>query len=127
MSLLYTAFKKLLLDGDIDLLTDTIKAVLIDEADYTVSAAHDFLDDIAGAARIATATLSSKTTTGGVFDSADPVWTGVSGDTFEACALYKDTGVESTSPLIGYFNGLNLTPNGGQITGTVDASGWFAL
>jgi hypothetical protein len=45
--------------------------------------------------------------------------------------IYKDTGTASTSPLIGYFDvvasGLPVTPNGGNITVTFNASGIFAL
>src|SRR5574338_421363 len=88
----YTATRKLILDADLDLLVDTIKVVLIDSADYTVSAAHDFLNDVAA----------------------------VTGDVSEAILVYKDTGVEATSPLIAYIDtvssGLPVTPNGGDIT-----------
>jgi hypothetical protein len=130
-SALYTPFKKLLLDGDIDLLTDNIKVVLVDAADYTFSAAHDFLDDVAAGARVATSgNLASKTTTSGSFDSDNVTFTAVTGDVSEAVILYKDTGVASTSPLIAYIDtatGLPVTPNGGDITVTVHASGWFSL
>lgn len=118
-SVLYPSFKKLLLDGDIDLAADTIKAVLIDAADYTYSSAHDFLDDVPSGARVGTPqTLGSKTTTGGVFDAADITFSAVTGDVSEAILLYKDTGVEGTSPLIAYIDtatGLPVTPNGGDI------------
>jgi hypothetical protein len=130
-SALYTPFKKLLLDGDIDLLTDNIKVVLVDAADYTFSAAHDFLDDVAAGARVATSgNLASKTTTSGSFDSDNVTFTAVTGDVSEAVFLYKDTGVAATSPLIAYIDtatGLPVTPNGGDITVTVPASGWFSL
>jgi hypothetical protein len=130
-SALYTPFKKLLLDGDIDLLTDNIKVVLVDAADYTFSAAHDFLDDVAAGARVATSgNLASKTTTSGSFDSDNVTFTAVTGDVSEAVILYKDTGVAATSPLIAYIDtatGLPVTPNGGDITVTVPASGWFSL
>jgi hypothetical protein len=130
-SALYTPFKKLLLDGDIDLLTDNIKVVLVDAADYTFSAAHDFLDDVAAGARVATSgNLASKTTTSGSFDSDNVTFTAVTGDVSEAVILYKDTGVAATSPLIAYIDtatGLPVTPNGGDITVTVHASGWFSL
>jgi hypothetical protein len=115
-SVLYPSFKKLLLDGDIDLLTDTIKCVLIDTADYTYSASHDNLDDVAAAARVGTAqTLANKTTTGGVFDADDIVFSAVTGDPTEAVIVYKEGGTEATSPLIAYIEG-SVTPNGGDIT-----------
>jgi hypothetical protein len=115
---------KAFLDGGIDLLTDTIKVVLIDAADYTFSDAHDFLDDVAAGARIATATLASKTTTDGVFDAADVTFTSVTGDQFEAVIIYRDSGVEGTSELICYIDtgtGFPLTPDGGNIDLTFDS------
>lgn len=107
-------------DGNIDWVNDTIKAILIDTADYAVNInTHDFLNDVAGAARVATATLTSKTTVDGVCDAANTTFSSVSGDSCEAIIIYKDTGVESTSPLIAYIdNATNLpvNPNGGDIT-----------
>jgi hypothetical protein len=111
--------KKLFLDGDIDLLTDTIKVTLVDLADYTYSSAHDFIADVPLAARVATATLASKTTTGGVFDAADATFTSATGDQSEALVIWKDTGTESTSPFICYFDsatGLPVTPSGIDIS-----------
>lgn len=127
-SALYPSFKELLLGGDIDLANDDIRAILIDSADYTYSAAHDFLNDVAAGARIATSSaLASKTLTAGVFDAADKTFTGVTGDPGEAVILYKHTGVESTSSLIAYIDGLTYTPNGGDVTAQWHASGIFAL
>ncbi len=113
--------KEGLIDGSIDLDTNTIKAVLVDSADYTLAlATHDNLDDIAAGARVATSdALASKTVTGGVFDAADTVIADVTGDVFEYIILYKDTGVESTSRLICCFDtatGIPCTPTGGNIT-----------
>jgi hypothetical protein len=118
---LYTAAKKKFLDADIDLLVDDLKVVLVDNADYTVNlATHEFLADIPAGGRVATsANLAGKTTAGGVFDANDVTFTAVTGDPFESYVIYKDTGVEATSPLIAYYDtatGLPTTPNGGDIT-----------
>lgn len=118
---LYDLGREGFLAGDIDWDGNTIKAVLLDSADYTVNlATHDNLDDIPSAARVATSgALASKTVTAGVADAADLTLTAVTGDPSEAIALYKDTGTESTSRLIGYIDtatGLPVTPNGGDIT-----------
>jgi len=104
---------------DIDLINDTIKAILIDTADYTVNTStHTHLDDVASAARVATATLATKTVTAGTFDAADTTFSSVTGDSVEAIIIYKDSGVESTSPLIAYIDtttGLPITPGGADI------------
>ncbi len=116
-STLFAKAKKAFLDGEIDLLDNDIKVVLVDSADYTLDlAAHDFLDDIPAGARVATSgNLSGKSTTGGVFDAADITITGVSGDQFEYIILYKDSGAAATSNLIACIDtasGLPYTPNG---------------
>jgi hypothetical protein len=129
---LYPKFKEQALQGGVNLSSGNIKAVLVDLADYTYSAAHEFLSDVAAGGRVATSgNLASKTFTNGVFDSADPSFTAVTGDVSEALILYIDTGTPSTSRLIGFYDtgvsGLPVTPNGGDINITVNASGWFAL
>lgn len=131
-NLIYDKFKEECLTGANNLSTDNIKAVLVDSADYTVSASDEDLADIAAAARVATsANLSSKTVTGGVFDAADVTIAGVTGDSIEAVVLYVDTGTESTSRLIAYldtgFTGLPITPNSGDIIIQWNASGIFKL
>lgn len=113
-----------LMQAGINLVSDTIKVTLVDAADYTVDlAAHDFINDVAAGARVATATLASKSVTGGAFDAADVTFPTVTGDPSEALVIWKDTGVESTSPVIMYIDtatGLGVTPNGGDITVTWD-------
>lgn len=114
-----------LMKAEIDLIDDTIKVVLVDAADYTVNlSTHDFLDDVPAGARVATATLGTKSVTGGAFDAADVTFSAVTGDPSEALIIYKDTGSEGTSPLIMYIDtatGLGVTPNGGDITVTWDS------
>lgn len=128
---LYPTGKKAILDGDVDLLVDNIKAALIDTGTSSYNAAHDFWDDISAGVVGTPVNLASKTTTAGVFDSADVTWTSVSGATVEAVVLYKDTGTPGTSQLLAWYDtgitGLPLTPNGGDVTYTVHASGWFGL
>lgn len=128
-----TSAKKLLLDADIDLTADTIKAVLT-KSTYTYSSAHDYLDDVTAGNRAATVTLASKTTTGGTFDSADPVFSSVAaGSTVTGIWIYKDTGTESTSPLVAWYDttassaAISIVTSGGNITVSVSASGWFSI
>lgn len=120
-NVLYPKFKELMAGGDIDLASDDIRAILIDTADYTYSAAHDFLDDVPAGARVAVSSaFASKTITGGVLDAADLTFSSVTGDQCEALIIYKHTGTDSTSPLIAYIDtvssGLPVTPIGTDIT-----------
>jgi len=106
--------------GNIDWVDDTINAVLVDTADYTVDIASDmFLSGVDAAGRVATQAISGQTGTSGIADAGDTIFSSVTGDTCEAVVLYKDTGNEDTSPLIAYIDsGTNLpvTPNSGNIT-----------
>lgn len=113
-------------------LTGTVKAMLIDSADYTYSASHEFLTDVTGAGIVSTsAAILSKTYTSGLFDAGNTAFTAVTGDVCEALILFIDTGVGATSRLVAYFDtgvtGLPVTPNGGDINITFNASGIFQL
>lgn len=124
-----TAFAK----GEIDLLNDDIRVILVDTANYPVSQSTDeFLSDVPVASRVATSgALASKTVVDpGVFDAANVTFTSVSGDISEALVGYKHTGVEGTSALIWYddeASGLPITPNGQDILLTWDAGGIMNL
>ena len=129
---IYPNYKEALIDGsaNTDMSAGTVKAALVDTGTYTYSAADTFLSDLSGVVGTAP-TLGTKTFTDGTFDSANPTWSSVTGATAEAIVLYIDTGVAGTSRLILYLDtsqtGLPVTPNGGDITYTVDAGGWFTL
>ena len=128
-SALYPKFKEALLGGSINLSSDTIKCILVDAADYTYNASHQFYSSVPGAARVGTAqALASKSITNGVFDAADVTFTAVTGDPTEAVVIYKEGGTDASSPLIAYIEG-SVTPNGGDITVQWDngASKIFAL
>ena len=117
---LYAKGREAFLKGSISWNSHNIKVALIDAGDYTVNlATHDFLDDVAGAAIVATSSnLASKTTTDGVADAADVTFTAVTGDPCEALIIYRDSGSAATSELIAYIDnyaGLPITPNGQDI------------
>ena len=131
---IYPEWKEMLLDltSGSDFNSGNVKAVLVDGADYTYSSAHDFLDDVAAGARVATSgNLASKTIANGTADCADFSFTAVTGDPSEILIIYIDSGSAATSPLVAYYDtgvtGFPVTPNGGDITVTVNASGLFAL
>lgn len=136
-NLLFPKYKEALLGAGINLSTGTVKALLVDTGAYTYSATHQFLSDVPSAARIASsAALTTKTVTNGVFDADDATFTSVpagtgSASAAEALIIYVDTGTVGTSPLVGYLDtgvsGLPVTPNGGNISLTFNASGIFAL
>jgi len=135
---IYTAFLNGILGAHatrVDLDADTIKIALVDagSGDGAPDAAtDDFWDDQDGGLIGTAYTLAAKTVgtvAAGVFDNTTdpaPAFTAVSGATVEDLVLFKDTGTPSTSNLIAYWDtatGLPLTPNGGDVNLTFNASG----
>lgn len=130
---IYVEFTQSQLQGDtnISLNVDTAQdgpyCSLLDTGTYTFSQTHDFANDLSGVVgtdqRITVPTVAD-----GLFDGVDLTYTAVSGNSIEAFALYRhNSGASSTWRLISFHDtgvtGLPLTPNGGNITVTWNASG----
>lgn len=127
-NVVYPKFKEAVIQGAANSsLTGTLKAVLIDSADYTYSAAHEFYTSASAGAVGTPQTIASKTFVAGLLDGDDVTFTALTGDPSEALILFLDTGTPSTSRLVAYFDdgvgGLPVTPNGGDVTVTWSASG----
>ena len=125
---IYPKAKEAFLSADIDMTANTIKIALVDLGAYTYNAAHEFHSSLAGIPTNGTVTVgTNKTVTNGVFDADDITFTAVPvGNTLEALVLFKDTGDPATSPLLVFIDnvtsGLPVTPNGGNISVTFDAT-----
>ena len=138
----YGAFLGALLSGSINWGTgsggDTIKVMLVDNTYTPNQDTHDFKNDIIGEVvgtgyAAGGAVLGSKSssynsgTNTWTFDAGDTVWPG-STLTARYAILYKDTGVASTSPLIGYVDfGIDVPSTGGPFTITWDSSGIITI
>jgi hypothetical protein len=129
---IYPLYKQALLAGDtnISLSATNVRVALVDTGVYTYSAAHQFLTSLTGV--VGTAQLiTTKTVVNGLFDGDNVTYTGVTGNSVEALVIYVDTGTASTSRLVAFIDtgvtGLPVTPNGGDITITWNASGIFQL
>lgn len=134
---IYPLYKQNLLAGtasynlDNDTTTDGVYVALVDTGTYTYSAAHQYYSSLSGVVgtdqRITTPTVTS-----GTFDGSDVTFTSVTGNSVEALVIYrKNSGANTTWPLVAYIDtgitGLPVTPNGGNITITWNASGIFQL
>jgi hypothetical protein len=129
---IYPKYKEAIIQSSSDSsLTGTVKVALIDTDTYTYNAAHDFYNDVSGVVGTPQTIGATKSYTNGVFDGGDVTFTAVTGDSVEALIIYIDTGDSATSRLVAYIDtgvtGLPVTPNGGDITVTWNASGIFAL
>jgi hypothetical protein len=105
--------------GALDLLTDDIRAKLIDDGMYTANFATDIdLDDVPDMAEISTlvAGLTTPTTAAGVFDADDDTFTSVSGVNVESTLLYEHNAIPGSAHLLVLLdNGGPTLPNGNDI------------
>lgn len=125
----YPKFKEELLNGNIDLLSDSIKMVLIDTGVYTYSPNHQYYSNLSGI-KSAGVALTGRTVLNGVFDADAVLFAGVSSATIGAVVIYKDTGVPSTSALIAYIDNSADFPIStvyDNVTINIGATGIFQL
>ena len=110
--------------------TDGPFVALVDTGTYTYSAAHDFFNDLSGIVgtdqRITTPTVGSVAA--GVFDGDNVTFSSVTGASIEALVIYrKNAGANTTWRLVLFedtgVTGLPVTPNGGDISISWNASG----
>lgn len=129
---LYPKWKEALLQftSNNDLSAGTVKVALV-TAGYTYSSANQYYSSVSASVVGTPQTLGSKTFTNGVFDAADVTFTAVTGSQVVSLVIYIDTGNAATSPLVAFIDtgvtNLPVTPNGGDILITWNASGIFAL
>lgn len=115
--------------GLVDWNADTMRGALLDTGAVTPNTAtHDFWDDwVAGIVGTKTTLPSVTYPSAGTVTCGAITFVAVSGATAEALAIFKDTGVNSTSPLVALYDtfaaGMPVTPNGGDIVVTPHASG----
>lgn len=133
---IYPLYKGSLLAGDANTAltgsgTTGLFCALVDTGTYTYSAGHQFYSDLSGIVGT-DQEIATVTTTAGLIDGANVTYTAVSGATVEALVLYrKNAGANTTWRLVAYIDtsvtGLPVTPNGGDIGITWNASGIVQL
>jgi len=136
--MIYNGFKKKILDGEINLATDTIKVMLVTSTYVPNIDTHLFKSDVtnevvgtgytAGGATITNPVVSQDNTDNeGVYDADDISWP-ASTITARGAVIYKDTGVASTSPLIAYIDfGADKSTSNGILTIQFNAEGILNL
>jgi hypothetical protein len=136
---IYNSFKRDVMNGSIDLDTDTIKVMLVTSAYAPDADAHtkrsDVTNEVSGTGYTAGgATLANKAVTAdntdneGVFDADDVQWAS-STITARGAVLYKSRGgASSADELIAYIDfGSDKTSTGGNFDITWDAEGIINL
>jgi hypothetical protein len=125
---LYDNARELFATGQINWLTDTIRACLVTNSYSPSQANDDFMSSIASANILGSGTggqritLVNKTATGGACDADDITFTSIGGGanppSVEALVIYKFITDDTDSPLIAYLGGatgLPLLTNSGDI------------
>lgn len=133
---IYPKYKEALLNNSADsALTGSgatgLFVALIDTGTYTFSSAHQFFSSLSGIVGT-DQEITATTLVNGTVDGNDVTYTAVSGASVEALVLYrKNAGANTTWRLVAYIDtsvtGLPVTPNGGDIIITWNASGIFTL
>jgi hypothetical protein len=128
----YPKYKESLLNGDANTAltgsgTTGLYAALVDTGTYTYSSAHQFYSSLSGVVGT-DQEVTSPTLTNGLIDGGDVTYSSVSGNSVEAIVLYrKNAGANTTWRLVTYIDtgvtGLPVTPNGGNVSITWNASG----
>lgn len=127
---IYPLYKQALLDAstDVDINDGTVKVALSTAA---YNSAHQYYSSVSASTVGTPQTINNTTVTNGLFDGDDVTYTAVTGSTVTALIIYIDTGNTATSRLVAFFDtsvtNLPVTPNGGNITITWNASGIFQL
>lgn len=124
---IYNSFKANIMNGNIDLDTDTIKVALVTSAYTPNQDAHEDFADVTnevtgtgytadGEALASKAVTIDDTDNEGVFDAADVTWSS-STITARGAVIYKDTGSAATSLLICYLDfGSDQSSSAGDFT-----------
>ena len=148
MALVYNHFKAVEANGTLDLLTDTLKVMLVGST-YTANADHDYVNPSAyqmelggtgytgGYLGSGRKTLSSKTVTEddtndrGTFTAAPVTWTAINAGTAAAAIIIRERAAtgDTMSELIAYIDtgGFPVVTNGGDFTVQWSANGILQL
>lgn len=132
-------FKKHIMNGGIDLDTDTVKVMLLTNSHTQDQDAHEFIDDVSanevsgtgytagGQALAGKAVTQDNTDNEGVFDANDLTWS-TSTITARYAAIYKDTGTPATSPIVCILDfGSDKSSSAGNFTIAWNAEGILNL
>jgi hypothetical protein len=133
----YPKYKQSLLSADAnsDLIQSTANVApyvaLVNTGSYTYSSTHQYYSSLAGVVGT-DQQITTPVVTNGTFSGDNVTFTAVSGSTIQALVLYrKNAGANTTWRLFLYedtsVTGLPVTPNGGNIVITWNASGIFTL
>lgn len=133
---LFPKYKKAIGSGspNSNLLTGSVKLVMVDLGAYTYDPTHEFLSSVPAGARIGiSGALSGKAfSDAAAFTSGNARLDGITGTSVEGLIMIIDTGAEATTRLVAFYDtgitGLPVTPAGASYNVISDTGGvWFTL
>lgn len=102
---IYKKAKESFLKGEINLYSNTIKVLILNNSYNPNAETHQFVSDINSSyIEARSSALNNKSVVLGVFDADDIDISDYSGNSFNALALYVDSGSDSTSRLVAYID-----------------------
>jgi hypothetical protein len=133
-NVLYDTAKNLILNAGVNFASDDIRFALVDTGVETFNGADQYMSSITSPVARMAASLGSKTVgspqAAGTFDAADPTINSVTGATVEAVVLYKYNASDAAAPLLAWIDSspaIAFTPNGSNVTLTLDPLGIFSI
>lgn len=135
---IYNIYKKAVEDGTVNLVTDTIKVMLVTSTYVPLIRTHIFKSDVTNEVSGTGYTAGGMTLTGksatqdnvndrGVFTAGTLTWS-TSTITARGAVIYKDTGISTTSILVGYVDFTSdKMSSGGDFVITWNAAGILNL
>lgn len=139
-SLIYNVARTGLVNGDINLVTDTLKIILVSSTYTPDIDAHQFYSQITneivtgggytagGVALTGQAVITDLSNDRAALDANDVTWASATITAARAAVIYKDTGTPATSKLITYIDfGADKSSSGGDFTLAWDVTGILRL
>lgn len=119
----YSKAKEAFLNGEIDVLADVLKVLIVDSSYIPNQGSNEFVSNIAASAiKYRTTALQNVSNVDGTLDADNIPIISYPGNPFNAVVIYKDTGSDATSRLVAYIDtspGLPFTGSATDIPVTI--------
>ena len=123
-----------LLNGSTTFTTDSVKGLIVDNT-YTFNVSHEYVSDVSGEVSgtgYARFTLTGKTVELSAntvrFDCANVLLDSVNtANALAGVVIFEDTGIDSTSAVLGFFDIPVTTTDGSNVTLVVSSNGLFEV
>lgn len=121
----YKKAKEAMLSGDVDLVSNNLKLLLVNSSYAPNQNTDNFVSNINSShIKARSPIFSGVTINSGILDADDVVMSSYPGDAFNAVVIYQDSGSDQTSILIAYIDTSEGLPFSGVNTNTNITIAW---